>query len=180
VVLVVPRLAVGFREFEVHDPAKPLLARDGERLFVAVTIDPKHALPPSLDSVPSAVVPVNDVDQLPAEREVAMTTPNHSSYREQDPWQANDTWTEDRDREAWSRQDDNELEEPVADTPMTERNGPPSPMAVAAGLTAAGWWLRRHGTFPGALLAGFVAGVFVWLSDDGVVDSFDVVLQHLP
>jgi hypothetical protein len=101
------------------------------------------------------------------------------SYREQDPWQESDTWTEDRDRETWSRQDDNELDDPVADTPMIESNRPPSPMAVAVGLTAAGWWLRRHGTFPGALLAGFVAGVFVWLSDDGVVDSLDVVLQHL-
>jgi hypothetical protein len=47
--LLLRALRLGFRAFEFHGPNKPLLAREGERLFVAVMLDAKSVLPPTAE-----------------------------------------------------------------------------------------------------------------------------------
>jgi len=44
-------LDLGFRSFHITSPEKPILCREGNRVFVWILLDPKTALPPHLGAV---------------------------------------------------------------------------------------------------------------------------------
>jgi hypothetical protein len=70
-------LRLGFRIFGLQDAAKPIVARDGDRLFVTVPLDAKAALASTPDSVRVCSGPANPDHPRPIEKEeVVMTTPN--------------------------------------------------------------------------------------------------------
>jgi hypothetical protein len=70
-------LRLGFRTFGLQDAVQPIVARDGDRLFVTVPLDVKAALAPVPDSVRICSGPANPDRPGPIEKEeVAMNTPN--------------------------------------------------------------------------------------------------------
>jgi hypothetical protein len=74
-------LRLGFRRFELHSPAKPIVARDDTRLFAAVTLKPDEAVEPTADSASGATVEVPSVGPTPARGEETMSTPNNGNGR---------------------------------------------------------------------------------------------------
>jgi hypothetical protein len=73
-------LRLGFRIFGLQDAARPIVAHDGERLFVTVPLDAKAALAAAPDKVRICSGPTDPDRPGPIEKEeVAMTTPNGNS-----------------------------------------------------------------------------------------------------
>jgi hypothetical protein len=48
-------LELRFQQFEIHDPSKPIVARDGDRLYMAMPMSPSEALAPQPDAPPVSV-----------------------------------------------------------------------------------------------------------------------------
>jgi hypothetical protein len=78
-------LHLGFRTFEFHGADKPVVARDGGRLFALAPLDPKSALPPSPDAL--RITTDGSAPATPnaaPERKAAMTPPTPNG-REPEP-----------------------------------------------------------------------------------------------
>jgi hypothetical protein len=55
---VLRALELRFQDFEIQDPNKPLLARDGDRTYRSMPLPPNQALPPRADAVKESTAPV--------------------------------------------------------------------------------------------------------------------------
>jgi hypothetical protein len=90
-----------------------------------------------------------------------------------------DPWAEDLDQREWRQSSYTEPDDDRTETPTNETLISLRPIAWAAGLGAASWWLRRRGTLLGALAMALMAGTFVLFGDAVAADSINVILQHL-
>jgi hypothetical protein len=96
-------------------------------------------------------------------------------------WPADDTdpWAEDHGQREWRESSYTEADDDCSESPSNETTPSLRPIAWAAGLGAASWWLRRRGTVLGALAMALMSGVFVLFGDAVAADSLSVILQHL-
>jgi hypothetical protein len=90
-----------------------------------------------------------------------------------------DPWAEDPDQQEWSDSTDARSEEVRTIEPSTRTAGPIRSAILAAGLSAASWWLRRRGSVLGALGMALMPGVFAVFGDTVAADGIHAVLQHL-
>jgi len=73
-------------------------------------------------------------------------------HREYDPWDDGE------EHLAWQVRHETDAPEVDSETSSSAPIGSAARSAVAIGLAAAGWWLRRQGTFWGAFAIGLAAG----------------------
>jgi hypothetical protein len=74
-------LRLGFRRFELHSPAKPIVARDDTRVFAAVTLRPDEDAESTADGAKGAAEVAPAVGPTPARGEETMSTPNNGNGR---------------------------------------------------------------------------------------------------
>ena len=80
-------LELRFLEFEIRDPEKPIVARDGERLYLAMPLSPKGVLLPRSEGAPAEVTPSRRTlapVEKPAKQTIAMPTSGSEPVRSGD------------------------------------------------------------------------------------------------
>jgi hypothetical protein len=87
-----------------------------------------------------------------------------------------DPWAEDLDQREWRESTYTESDDDRTETPSKEATTSLRPIAWAAGLGAASWWLRRRGTVLGALAMALMAGTFELFGDTVAADSINLIL----
>jgi hypothetical protein len=90
-----------------------------------------------------------------------------------------DPWADDLDDEAWSSAGGirSSADQPAPLPAKTPARLPPA--VLAAGLSAASWWLRRSGSLTGAVGVGLAAGVIAALGGRLAADGLEAAMQHL-
>ena len=61
-------LELRFQEFEIRDANKPIVARDGERIYLSMPLPPSSALPPSPDAFKVSTAPAQRGAMVPVKR----------------------------------------------------------------------------------------------------------------
>jgi hypothetical protein len=90
-----------------------------------------------------------------------------------------DPWAEDPDQQEWSDSTEPRSEEVRTTEPSTQTAGLIRSVILAAGLSAASWWLRRSGSVLRAVGMALITGVFAVFGDAVAADGIHAVLQHL-